>query len=222
MKDITIHENYYNSDGIQIPSVTEVIKLLNKPELVEWANWLGLNHKSSTLFTKNAALNGTLVHYIIEKDIKKKILDVNIIDNLSIDNYMKVHNAYNSFKRWKKDYEPKFINSEMKLKNDEVGGTVDCICKVNKEKVMVDFKTSKKAYPSYFIQLAGYNYLLRTTKDIKLDCVAILVLDKNKYRYDYIQMDIDYLEERYERIFLLLLELYYRWNSILNKDWNNK
>ena len=36
------HRKYYNSNGIEVPSVTEIVKMLHKPELDSWANWMGL------------------------------------------------------------------------------------------------------------------------------------------------------------------------------------
>ena len=40
------HEEYINRDGVEVPSVTTILKLLNKPTLQKWANYLGFKDKT--------------------------------------------------------------------------------------------------------------------------------------------------------------------------------
>lgn len=217
-KYIKEHSNYYYNDAI-IPSVTEVIGLLNKPELVVWANNIGKHGIDSTQYTNDAAKLGTIVHFILERCIKNKLIPLEDYYQLSSKKQIKVDNCINAFKEWKKEYKPNFIHSEFSIQNNRVGGTIDLICNIDNDITIVDFKTSKKAYPTYFIQLAGYNYLLRTVKNIKTKKVGILVLKKNNGRYNFNIMDTKYLEKYYEPLFLNLLDTYYLYNYILNNDW---
>ena len=45
MKDKDVHA-YYNEEGKRIPSVTQVVSLLAKQGISEWANMLGFYHKN--------------------------------------------------------------------------------------------------------------------------------------------------------------------------------
>lgn len=217
------HESYYNSNGDEIPSITTILKLLNKPELMDWANAMGRIGKNHKDISEYSAQIGTYSHYIIERISKKKILHhKGMYEDLSDKQIKCVKNCVNAFKEWKKDREPIFVESELRIQNEKVGGTLDCICDIDFERYLIDFKTSKKIYPSYFIQLAGYNYLYRTVLKKPLNKVGVLLLDKKKAQYNFKYTDISYLEEKYEPIFLLLLDLYYDWKEVLENDWNEK
>lgn len=216
-----VHEGYYNKKGDEIPSVTTIMKLLNKPELVDWANFMGLvcGMKVEDILTKSSII-GSLTHYIIERHNKKKIINYKILDDYSPSIQKSVNNTIKSFKLFLKEYKPKSLKSEFRVQNDKYGGTIDNISKIKDEKFLIDYKTSKQVYPSQFIQLAAYNKLLREEEDIKIDKVAILVLDKKKINFQFYQMEVDYLEKYYEPIFDLLVQLYYLWRENLINDWN--
>ena len=57
MKDKDIHA-YYNEEGKRIPSVTQVVSLLAKQGISEWANMLGFYHKNYDKVLKEYAENG--------------------------------------------------------------------------------------------------------------------------------------------------------------------
>ena len=40
------HKPYYDDNGNELPSVTQVIKLLNHKGLIQWANYIGMRHIS--------------------------------------------------------------------------------------------------------------------------------------------------------------------------------
>lgn len=213
------HENYYDKKGKEIPSVTTILKLLNKPELVDWANFMGFLKKNTKQVTARAALIGTLTHYFIERYSKKKILNFKVLYKYDDDIIKSVNKALKGFVRWNKEYKPVFKKAEIRVKNDKFGGTVDNICEIDGKLYIVDYKTSKGVYPSMFIQLAAYNLLLRDELDIKVDFVAILVLNKNKVDFKFYRMDVNHLRKFYEPVFILMYELYIKWQENLKCDW---
>lgn len=217
-----VHENYYNKKGDEIPSVTTVMKLLNKPELVKWSNFMGLVCKKNIDDILDISSKvGSLTHYIIERHNKHKIINFNILNDYPLNIQKAVDKTIKGFKLFLKDYKPKSIKSEYRIKNNIFGGTIDNVAMIKDEKFIIDYKTSKQVYPSMFIQLAAYNKLLREEKQMKIDKVAILVLNKKKIEYNFYQMKVPYLEKYYEPIFDLLLKLYYLWNENLKQDWNS-
>ena len=213
------HKPYLNSNGKEIVSVTTVLKILNKPELVQWANYMGFKKISTAKILKETAQIGTCVHHVIERLCENKI---SLIDLEDIEKKKQIKRAVKNFKNWDKDYKPKYIHNELRLQCDSFGGTIDCICKIDDKKYMIDFKTSKQVYPTHFLQLAAYNYLYKLNTGKALDNVAVLVLDKKNKKYNFTCMDIKYLEKYYEPVFFKLLSLYNEWTEILYYDWNKK
>ena len=129
------HESYYNSNGDEIPSITTILKLLNKPELMDWANVMGRIGKNHKDISEYSAQIGTYSHYIIERISKKKILHhKGMYEDLSDKQIKCVKNCVNAFKEWKKDREPIFVESELRIQNEKVGGTLDCICDIDFER----------------------------------------------------------------------------------------
>lgn len=222
MKKSFIHEDYFNTKGQKIPSVTTILKILNKPQLIQWANFMGKLRKSVDEVTQKAATIGTLTHYILERYGKGKIINFSVLDEYDSSITKSVNKALKSFIKWKKDYVPEIKICEIKLNNEKYGGTVDNVCKIDGKYYIVDYKTSKTVYPSMFLQLAAYNKLLREENNMKIDKVAILILNKNKVEYKFYQMDVEYLEKFYEPIFIKLYELYIAWDENLKVDWNTK
>lgn len=222
MKKVFIHEDYYNSKGDKIPSVTTILKIMNKPSLMQWAHSLGRFNKSMEEVTYKAATIGTLTHYVLEKYGKKKIINFSVLDDYDYKIVNSVYKALKGFKRWNKEYKPDIIHCEIKVNNELFGGTVDNISMINDKKYLIDYKTSKAVYPTMFLQLAAYNYLLRTEKDMVIDRVAILLLNKNKVEYKFYEMDVKYLEKFYEPVFLTMYEFYNKWNDNLKSDWNTE
>lgn len=221
MKKVFKHEDYFNSEGIKIPSVTTILKILNKPQLIQWANFLGKLKKNVEDVTYKAATIGTITHYILERYGKNKITNLSFLYNEYDDAIIKsVNKTLKGFIKWNKEYKPKFLMCEIKLNNENFGGTIDNVCEINGEKYIIDYKTSKTVYPSMFLQLAAYNKLLREEKNIKIDKVAILILNKNKIEYKFYKMNVEYLEKFYEPVFIKLYELYTSWNENLKIDWN--
>lgn len=210
------HKDYYNKNKKKLPSVTTIIGLLNKPQLVPWANMMGFKKINTTKLLENSAQMGTAIHYTIERLCKHKPTS---LKDLDMYHKKKIKTGVKSFKVWYKDKKPAIIENELRLQCDEFGGTIDCICKIDDEIYMVDFKTSKQAYATYFLQLAGYNYLCKENGYRRIDKVAILVLNKDNIGYKFKIMDTDYLEEFYEPVFLLLLEVYKKWKDVLYWDW---
>ena len=44
------HRDYYNKNKKKLPSVTTIIGLLNKPQLVPWANMMGFKKINTTRY----------------------------------------------------------------------------------------------------------------------------------------------------------------------------
>jgi len=157
------HQKYFTDDGVQVPGVTTVLQILNKPALVKWANNLGLQGIDSTKYRDKMADIGTLAHLMILnyfKGIKSDYSDY------SKDDIDKAENCLISFYNWIGENDVKPIDVEVQLVSNlyRYGGTVDLYCWLNGTPALVDFKTSKAIYDEMFIQVAAYKQLLAEQK----------------------------------------------------------
>lgn len=218
------HTKYYNARGVQVPSVTTVIKLLNKPELVGWANWMGFKKIKVDDILDHSSEIGTMTHALIERYIKKKMVNLNDVgdDYKYIETPDVARHCFKLFKRWLKDMKPQtnkftgkktggkinFVFSEIQLSCDDYGGTIDCVCWIDGTLYMIDFKTSSGIYSTMFIQLAAYVQLLkRNYPEYEVEKVAILRLDKKKDKYQFKEMDYEDTL-LYYKVFEGLLDVY--------------
>jgi hypothetical protein len=171
---------YWNKDNVPYPSVTEILKVIDNPGLRYWYGqqiYLAvskdptINEKEALAspykVSEKAADRGTAVHNAIESyGFGKKALD--FVDEL--------YQPYvDAFKKWVKDTNPKFIESEKTIFNHKHGyaGTLDAIIEIGGTRKIVDFKTNKDGniYESAHIQTSAY---IETEDDIDEGLIVCL------------------------------------------------
>jgi len=159
VKKARAHIRYKNQDGENVPGVTTVLGVLNKPALVIWANRLGLQGIDSTKYRDEMADIGTLAHQMIVDYFKAEKTDTSEYSKSQID---LAENCLLSFWEWEKGHKIEVILAEVPLISQEYGygGTIDCFCKLDGQPTLLDFKTGRAIYPEMFYQLAAYKQLL--------------------------------------------------------------
>ena len=210
------HTIYYNKYGEEVPSATTILKILNKPQLVKWANYLGFKNLDVDSVLNEASTLGTAVHEIINKILSKYYI-IYINDGkvpLEV-----LYSYINTFKVWlnTNDVEPIFL--EKKIVSDKVGGTIDFYGNINNKRTLLDFKSSKKIRISMFFQLAIYCMMLEEL-GYQVDQVGILLVNPKVTRNNekYIQREdfqpyIDFVKG--------LIDLFHSYSAINNLDkWN--
>lgn len=157
-KTAKAHTVYKTTDGKRVPGATTITGLLNKPYLVKWANKLGLEGVDSSKYTDEAATVGTIAHKLIEGYFTGEDIDRN---KYSPQDISLAENAVISFYEWAKQHAIKPMLNEQAWVSDEkkYGGTLDCLCEIDGELELLDFKTGKAIYDEYFVQLAAYKAL---------------------------------------------------------------
>lgn len=217
-----MHTIYKDLKGVEVPSVTTVLKVLNKPALVSWANSLGFKRQSYKKELERTARVGTLVHSYAEERFNKKLFrDMKRAFRLDDFSREQALSAYNGFKMWlrdNKDLEVIASEKELVSNKNKYGGTIDLIAKIDGETFIVDFKTSAKVHSTMFLQLSAYVYMAEEN-GIKIDRVGIVRLSKNKGNYEFVVMKRKKLQPYFD-IFLKLLDVYKSWNMINYLDWN--
>ena len=207
------HSTYINKEEVEVPSVTTIIKLLNKPFIAKWANNLGWKRQSYDKVLEESANRGTFVHEILHEYLFKEGKKFNL-SNPEVLNFL--YENLNTFKEFEKDYDIKPIWGEKSFSLDKFGGTVDLYCELDNKYTILDFKTSKRFYSSHFIQLGAYIQLLEAN-DYKVEQVAILRIREGEY-------DIRIIDRedmgRYIDIFNKLVDLFHMVYD-LNQDWGD-
>ena len=222
------HINYTNKNGILVPSVTTILKVLAKDDaLMSWSNNLGWKHKSYKKELENSSIIGTTAHsfceYMIKQDDDLLSQIISRMSNFPVDLYTQTKNAIVSFKKWymnNKDY-LEVLYTELQLVSDKCGGTTDLVCNFKDKLMLIDYKTSSSFYMSQFLQLAQYAKMYSEKFNIKVDDVAVLRLDKkNGDNAQLLRLsslpngDLEY----YQYVFDKLITLY-NFNNVLNNDW---
>lgn len=185
MKYSKDHTIYYNSNGDEIPSATTILKILNKPSLSKWANYLGFMRLRVDTVLDDYSRFGTLVHEMISCFLQNHMY---IFINEGKVNLSELYGALKTFKDWYNDNSVEVIFSEKQFSSDKYGGTVDFYGKVNGKYTIIDFKTSKKIRISMFIQLALYTMLLEE-KGYKVEQVGIVLCNAQHKDTKYITRD---------------------------------
>lgn len=209
------HSTYINKKEVEVPSVTTIIKLLNKPFIAKWANSLGWKRQSYDKVLEESANKGTFVHETLHEYLFKegKKFDLSNPDVLNF-----LYENLNTFKEFEKEYDIKPIWGEKSFSLDRFGGTVDLYCELNNKYTILDFKTSKRFYSSHFIQLGAYIQLLEAN-DYKVEQVAILRIREGDYDIKIINREDmnEYIElfNRLVEVFYLVYELNEEWGDLL-------
>ena len=214
MKYSKNHTVYYNKHKEEVPSVTTVLKVLNKPALVQWANRMGFAHKDINILLEESAIIGTFVHEVINSILRKSLYVYIKTDDRPPLKYIYGH--LDAFFSWYKNNTIEPILLEKSLSCDEFGGTLDFYGKVNGKYTIIDFKTSKQIRFSMFLQLALYCILLEL-HGYKVEQVGIVLCNEKNRKVKYLSRDE--LNE-YISISELLVKLFHKYYNLNNAhDW---
>lgn len=176
------HRKYYNKEGIEIPSVTNIVKLLQKPGLDTWANWMGLVRRINvTEYVEEKAIYGTYCHSLFEQFfmgfLSSESLDHNLITERE---FWSIIAKFQFIKDQFRQYGIEVINMELGLDGDRYGGTLDLLAmsrSLNRV-FLFDLKTSKSIYPTHLLQLGGYTSLVEELFGIPITDVGVILLSK--------------------------------------------
>ena len=189
---------YKLKDGTLVPGVTTIINQLDKPALIQWAWKLGKEGKDWKTERDSAGDIGTLVHEAVIGFFTGEGIDLS--DKL-------VAACYGKFLSWWYDEgdDAKMVIAETPLVSEKLafGGQPDLYIRMNGKNRLIDIKTGGGIYKETWLQLAGYDILLREN-GYKVDEYQILWLPKDN-RFDApIRTDL----RKEKKIFKHLLEIY--------------
>lgn len=199
------HIRYKNSEGINVPGVTTVLGILNKPALIHWAWDLGCKGIDYKVFRDDKADIGTLAHEMILCHLKKEELDTSYYTQNQID---LAETCFLKYLDWEKDeiIEPILLEKPLVSEKYQYGGTIDNFCFLNGKKTLIDYKTSKGIYDENLLQVAAYKRLICETQKTEVRNVIILRIGRDEQEGFEVRK-IDSLTKHFE-IFKHCLSIY--------------
>ena len=111
-KKAKAHRRYQAADGAVVPGVTTVLGVINKPQLVKWANNLGLAGIDSAAYVDETAKVGTLAHEMIQEYLGGPKWNREAFDKDQID---LAENAVLSFFEWERQTGNRMKTAEIEL-----------------------------------------------------------------------------------------------------------
>jgi len=130
---------------------------------------------------REAAQIGTIVHNWIESAIEYKMSGGTAPKVPKGD---EVRNCIKAYKAWSRERKPVWLAAEQKIYYHDPGGvncyagTVDALAEIDGKLCIIDFKTSKKIYKPYHLQVAAYAQAISTQDQIDMPMAMILRFDK--------------------------------------------
>lgn len=168
-------KHQYKIENQVVPSVTQVLSVIAKPALINWAANMAVESacgqiqagvaydevQLSTIWDTarkahyqkkvDAGNIGTLLHVWISGYIKQENPPMPVNKSLQ--------ESVNKFLEWVAKHDVKFLLSEQQIysKTNNYTGTLDAVCKIDGKLYVLDLKTSSGIYKTeYGMQLAAY------------------------------------------------------------------
>ena len=176
---------------IKKPTVTELLKLLDKPALIKWANKLGLDGKSLDDFYAEKRAEGTSLHKQVQQYIQSNIRMKDAAQQSSLDKFLLTRRV---------------LGVEKPIETEWFVGRYDIAFKIDEQVYVGDFKSSDKVYFENKLQLAAYQMVFPGAK--------ICVIHIPLFTVDIIREDLT----KYQEIIKLLSRIYTLKGEIENES----
>ena len=157
---------YYEIDGRFLPSVTTVLKIIDKPALMNWAAKQAAKAVLMDPVKYDTPEKAAAAIYSISDTATTRGSTVHKLAELYADFYVQgkgdectSENPYfKGIKAFFDTMRPEIIHKEVRLVNMEQGyaGPADLIAKVGPKTFVIDYKTGKAVYPEARLQVEAY------------------------------------------------------------------
>jgi hypothetical protein len=154
------HTVYKLQNGERVPGVTTITGTMDKPQLVRWANQMGLKGIDTTKYVDELAEVGTLAHDGIHCHLTGQPW---VTDDYSKNQIDLASNGIIKWHYWADQHKIEVLHSERVLVSEQhrYGGTPDLYTILDGKPVLLDIKSGKGIYDEHFTQTAGYYLLLK-------------------------------------------------------------
>jgi len=204
-KKVEAHTRYKLQDDTQVPGVTTICNLLNKPALVGWANNLGLKGIQLSKYMDELASIGNIAHEKIQCELQGKVFDSADFTANQLDAALV---CVDKFYAWKAEIElePMLIEKPFISEIFKYGGTLDFYGTIKGKKTLLDWKTGAGFYEEHKIQLAANKNLLEE-HGYEVEQCMLVGIGRNKNE-DTHEIVVNAMDLRFEK-FKHLLDIYW-------------
>ena len=205
-------DRYYEIDGLSLPSVTTILKIRNNPALNRWASNLGT--ELSEQISEETAEIGKQIHSYVTRLIK----GIPIIKLEWMQLSEEIKNGIRAYERFRLQVKFEGMETEKMVYSVKYkfAGTLDAIGKIGKDKILVDFKTGERFYPSMFAQVtAYYKAHCEMTENPRIKELLVINLNRNTGVPDIHQFKVKDIQP-YWNYFKACLRLFYAAKKIEN------
>ena len=135
-----------------------------------------------------------MVHEKIECYLGSKCLEDIDLSQYTVEQLKKSETGYNNFYDWIDQNKIEILHIEPHLVSEKFkyGGTPDVVAKMNNKFTLIDWKSSRKVYAEYYLQLGGYCRLIKENYDIHIDDIHILRFSKSINGWDHVYREHKY------------------------------
>lgn len=196
-------------DGTRVPGVTTILGVLNKPQLVVWANTMGLKGINTSTYVDELAKVGSLAHYLIMCDLTAQTPNVRDYTPAQQD---AAAESIKSWLAWRRVHDIQPILTEAPLVSEQYryGGTLDLFAYIDGVPTLADIKTAKAIYGEHMTQVVGYQQLLMEAAERQAlpACADMRVIRVGREPGEgFEERPIDQIPTRWE-LFLACLQIY--------------
>lgn len=188
--------SYKTEGGAKVKGVTTVLKNLGwgNEALIYWAWKRGHDFPDEKLYDKQQEYfdAGTLAHALAEATLKNELLTPEYIGQFAKEIQAQAKQAHNNFIHWLKGNKVNVIELEKHMVSEMYlfGGTPDLIAKVNGKLAIIDWKSSKAVYDTYWLQVGAYRQLALEAGYGDIQEVHILRISKDYSGWDHMYRQI--------------------------------
>lgn len=167
---------YTCENGVEVPSVTTILKMLGSEAIIRWANYLGFKRIDYDDEMDRTSNIGTKIHECV-----RSVIDPSACGSVTFANeydavyYDKITNIFReNISKFK--YETIFTEKTFASSKLGYGGTLDWYCKMGSLRMLNDFKSSKQVRLKHLLQLGGYTQLLEEN-GYEVDAASIIIIN---------------------------------------------
>lgn len=200
--------------GELAPSVTTILKQVNKPKLVGWSARIAAEYAISewdALTGLSSYEKKEAIRWAHDRE-REKASDLGTLVHLAIDCWIKgiphehpkeADPYMNSFTKFLMEKRPRFLMSELTVWNrtHNYAGTADVLCEIGNEIYLADWKTGKSLYPEVGLQLSalgrGEFIILPDGTELNMpviDRLAAVSIRPRSWKFVKVQHDKDNFE----------------------------
>ena len=209
-------ERYYpietKQGTMELPSVTTILRVANKEGLNVWRAKAGF--ELSEQISEETAEIGKQIHSYVAGLIKG--IPIGKLEWMQLSNEIK--NGIRAYERFRLQVKFEGMETEKMVYSVKYkfAGTLDAIGKIGKDKILIDFKTGERFYPSMFAQVtAYYKAHCEMTENPRIKELLVVNLNRNTGVPDIHQFKVKDIQP-YWNYFKACLRLFYAAKKIEN------